>query len=914
MAQHQSQPSNSGLNVIPRMERTGLQIVGVLLASAVACAVPATPVLAQSCGEVWTSVSEVPGTPAPVYAVLPLPSGQVLLGGAFNACRGVAANNIARFDPATGTVVALAGGLDGPVTAMTLLPNGDVLVGGEFANANGQASASLARLDPSLGIWTPLGSSPSGPVYALLTMPDGTVIVGGKFAQANGVILNNIGRFDPDAQSWQSLDAGTSGSLENGRVNALAMLPNGDIVAGGWFDSAGSVSSPCIARFRPASSAWFAVGRGMGLTQFPAVDSLAVLPDGDLLAGGAVVPLGDDAPSDMGLVRYRVSTESWIPTGSLLLESPFIARIFGLRVTPDGQVLVLGSFNRVGGLPAPGLASFSPSDSSWKIPVNVSDAGHRGFAAGVLADGTAVVAGDFYGPGSLVARGVGTFNLQSLHVNPIAGGLSGPASLVSPLADGDLIVCGSFESVDGVPLGRIARNSPATRSWTSLGQGTTGRITAVTECADGSIIFGGSFSAIGGVSANNIARYDPASGAWSPLGAGVTQTGGAWPEFRVTTIREMSNGDLIVGGTFTSAGATSAKNIARYTPSTGAWSTLGAGIASWRVHAVEVLPGGDLLVGGAFTRAGSVNAVNLARFKPTTSAWSVVKNVGTATGLDRVSEILPMSDGRFVIAGTFSQSGGTPVQNIGILDVQAGTVSALGAGVNGLVTGLALLPSGEVAVSGEFSAAGGLPAAQLARVNLFTGAWTALNQETLTNKRADDITVTTTGDLFVAGDFSRLDGVVSYGLAQRTSQGAPAIVQQPESGRFCGKSDVLLEVRTNQNPGDVTFQWRHDGVPIDTTLNPSAGSSTLTISRALAGASGSYDCVVTNPCGSSTSSAATIRVCVADTDCSGSVDLTDFFQWLNAWDTSDPSSDLTGDNAVTTDDFLTFFNAFDTAC
>ncbi|MFN7395449.1 MAG: hypothetical protein ACK5UW_00665 [bacterium] len=81
----------------------------------------------------------------------------------------------------------------------------------------------------------------------------------------------------------------------------------------------------------------------------------------------------------------------------------------------------------------------------------------------------------------------------------------------------------------------------------------------------------------------------------------------------VSATAVLPGGDVIVGGVFTTAGGVSASRIARYNPSTGVWSALGAGIDN-AVETLAVLPGGDVLVGGLFTAAGGVPANNIARY------------------------------------------------------------------------------------------------------------------------------------------------------------------------------------------------------------------------------------------------------------------------------------------------------------
>ena len=75
-------------------------------------------------------------------------------------------------------------------------------------------------------------------------------MAGGSFTSAGGVACNRVARWDSVNLFWSPLGAGT-----NNTVSALAVLPNGDLVAGGDFmvDSLGT-NGGSIARWAKAAS------------------------------------------------------------------------------------------------------------------------------------------------------------------------------------------------------------------------------------------------------------------------------------------------------------------------------------------------------------------------------------------------------------------------------------------------------------------------------------------------------------------------------------------------------------------------------------------------------------------------------------------------------------------------------------
>ena len=139
-------------------------------------------------------------------------------------------------------------------------------------------------------------------------------------------------------------------------------------------------------------------------------------------------------------------------------------------------------------------------------------------------------------------------------------------------SSGRIYIAGSFTVINNNALA-IDPLRPALdiaywdgEKWNSIGitsVGGTGAIYAVAISPNGNIYIGGIFTSINGVAANNIAYYD---GTWHAMGVGVNDT--------VRDIAVAPNGDVYVAGEFTTAGGGTAAYIARYRVS--GWSGIGA--------------------------------------------------------------------------------------------------------------------------------------------------------------------------------------------------------------------------------------------------------------------------------------------------------------------------------------------------
>jgi len=220
---------------------------------------------------------------------------------------------------------------------------------------------------------------------------------------------------------------------------------------------------------------------------------------------------------------------------------------------------------------------------------------------------------------------------------------------------GDLIVAGEFETAAGQTVNGIARWDGA--QWHSLGTGVNGFNNAVTTLTiyKGDLIAAGSFETAGGQMANSIARWDGSQ--WQALGA----TPGIGPDTGSIWALTEYAGDLIVAGSFTTAGGLLVNNIARWDGST--WHPLGEDGSSGTNHVVHALQqhNNDLFAGGLFTTAGGQTVNHIARWDGT--AWHSIM-VDKQIGVNSTVWDLQMFHNNVIAGGTFTTAGGQTVNRI----------------------------------------------------------------------------------------------------------------------------------------------------------------------------------------------------------------------------------------------------------
>ena len=633
-----------------------------------------------------------------VFVLLQQPDGKLLVGGQFTTVQGQARNNLARLN-VDGTVdAAFNPNANGPVRALLVQADNRIVVGGDFSTLQPNATGTvvtrnrLARVnaDGTLdAAFNPnLGGILKAQVFALALQPNGQIVAGGSFttAQPNGaataVARNYLARFNADG----SLDAGYN---PNPNSIVLALLPHVDnkvVVAGGFtsFKPNGETSATTrnhIARLNPSGTldSEFDPNTADGVT------TLAVQRDGKIILGGyftTMQPYGDES------VANRVHLARLNPSGTL--DSEFYPRVEGdvrsIAVQTDGSILVGGTFASVWGLGSTGAA--------------------RSNVARFLPDGT--IDNDF------------------------APTLNGPVEAVVATPDGKVVVGGQFTRAlpqgGTTPLVRnhLARLNGDGSIDANFELDAGGRTLVSVTQADGKIVIGGSFTNVGGTSHNYVAR----------LNADGSVDNTYNPDFngRVYAMALQPDGKVLVGGAFTTIGGETRQYFARLN-SSGTIDSEFYPFFDGQVGAIVLQSDGKILVGGTFTTVQPVGAAtplsrkNLVRL----NANGTLDSAFDPEPNSSVAAIALQSDGKIVIGGSFStvQPGGAPTvttANNGSVTTTLSTATtysrnfltrlnadgsldtAFNPNPNGQISAIVVQSDGKVVVGGAFTAFQEIPA------------------------------------------------------------------------------------------------------------------------------------------------------------------------------------------------------------
>lgn len=437
-----------------------------------------------------------------------------------------------------------------------------------------------------------------------------SLVLGGAFTGLGDTFARGLVQVDAVGGATSPIGSGVGISAPSvGQVMAMCETSSHDLVVAGRFDAIDGVPLTNIGHWD--GTAWHALGAGLPFE----VRCLLALPNGDVLAGGIGTPSGD------GLLRWNGSTWSnlgsslggWVMAmaflpngdlvagGSLLLGTHSLVRwngsnwapfpggsegsVLALQVTPQGDLFVGGGFAQIGGIPAACIAKWD--GSTWSsLGSGFSYAVH---SLAQLPNGEVVAGGAFLDSGGVVLHRVARWDGTAW--SAMGGGLGEPdltverrVSTLLLLPAGDLVAGGYFTTASG-DRDRIARWDGS--EWRQLRDGTGGAVRSSTTAANGDLVVGGDFTTFEGVAAAGVVRR--VGSAWLALGSGL---GGS-----CHAVLALANGDLVVGGDFVSAGGLSANHVARWDGS--GWSAMGAGLPGI-VRSLAQGPGGEILASGDF--------------------------------------------------------------------------------------------------------------------------------------------------------------------------------------------------------------------------------------------------------------------------------------------------------------------------
>lgn len=665
-----------------------------------------------------------------------------------------------------------------------------------------------------------------GVVYASVRLPDGSIVAGGSFRSVNGVPRDFLFKRTPDGQLDLDWNPGVDGA-----VNALATDAAGNVYVGGSFSKVGALPRRNLVKL----SGDGAVDPDWNPSANGPVAALALDATGDLYVGGAFSTAGGQLRASLAKLSgdgTGVPDPNWKPAPNGNIEA--------IAVDASGNVFVGGDFDQIDGVARDGIAKLSGSGAGSVDPVWAQGTCLVTSLA-IDAAGNLFVGGNLFGAAGCVTklstRGNGDANpswslLTNEHVLAVATD-----------AAGNVYAGGVFTTIDGVPrslLARLSTDGVVDPDWNPSVEGRASLVESIAVDADGKLHVGGAFDRVAGADRLSFAVLSPAGVveaatdaerpaivkllARQPDGgvivAGDFQKADVYPRRYLFRLRADGSvdpdwnpspdsfadvlavdaaGAVYAGGGFSSIGGQPRHKIAKLSGSgTGAadpdWKPSLAGRIRDDVIALAVNATGDLYVSGNFDTVDGFPRQGLAKLS--TAGTGEVDPIWNPSPNGSVGAMTWDAVGNLYVAGSFGAIGGVTRGRLAKLsDTGTGVIDPLwNPSADSTVAALGFDAAGDLLVGGYFTTIGGLPRQRLAKLSSSGTGVVDPEWNPSADDRVSALAVTTTGEVYISGEFATVGGQPHKKIAKLSGSGAgaPDATWNPQ---FSGGAGTYADVR-----------------------------------------------------------------------------------------------------------------------
>ena len=341
-------------------------------------------------------------------------------------------------------------------------------------------------------------------------------------------------------------------------------------------------------------------------------------------------------------------------------------------------------------------------------------------------DGKIIIGGDF-----TTYNGTARNHIARLHVDGTLDTSFDPGTganltirTTSIQSDGKILIGGTFTMFNGIAKSRIARlNVDGTIDTTFVqGTGASDGVYSIAIQNDDQIIIGGWFTSYNGTPRNKIARLN--------LDGTIDNTfnPGTGADLAVLTTSILNEGQIIVGGAFTSYNGSARNRIARLNEDGSLDLSFDPGIGAdnW-IWTTSIQSDGKIVAGGLFTYYDGSSRNKIARLNVDGSLDGSF-NPGSGANNDVFTSSV-QSDGQIIIGGWFSSYNGTARNRITRLNVDGSLDDSFdpGSGANDIIWTIALQSDEQIIVGGQFTGYDGIERNRIVRLQSLTTGINDLN-------------------------------------------------------------------------------------------------------------------------------------------------------------------------------------------
>ncbi|MCJ1807421.1 T9SS type A sorting domain-containing protein [Flavobacterium covae] len=626
------------------------------------------------------------------------PDRKILIGGHFTTYNGVNQNKIIRLN-SNGTKdnsFIIGSGFDASVTKILVQPNGKIIVGGNFNTYNGTTQNKIARLNSNGSSDTSFVTNTGfdNLVTDMALQADGKILVTGLFSTYKGQTVNNFIRINANGTKDNSFN---NGSGFDSTINSIAIQTNGKIIIGGNFKNFNGISQKYLIRLNNDGSKDGTFDTDVVFDG--AIRSLAIQNDGKIVIAVIGKPYVHVGPLETNIIRLNPDGKKDLDFSTGSCKRSLIC----LSLLPCGKIIAGGYFTIYGqGYSANNIVSIN-TNGTFDLNFNPNIGFDKTILTAVEQKDRKIVLGGHF------TRYKNNLSNYIIRLNPngskdrsfnVGNGFDKNVSVIVVQPDRKLIVAGSFSTYKGVTENHIIRLNPdGTKDVTfNTGTGFDGNINVILLQPDGKIFLGGEFTKYNEVTANRIIKLNSNGSIDTSFNTGTGFDGD------VLTMALEPNGNLIVGGEFSSYNDEAEKNIIRL-KADGVKDTLfniGTGFDS-AVNNITLQADSKILVSGYFSNFNNSSANYFVRLN-TNGTIDTTFNIGTGFN-SSPSVMLMQTDGKIIVGGSFTSFNENQENYIIRLNSNGTKDSTFITenGFNNSVLSITPISNGKILVSGNFN-------------------------------------------------------------------------------------------------------------------------------------------------------------------------------------------------------------------
>ncbi len=444
--------------------------------------------------------------------------------------------------------------------------------------------------------------------------------------------------------------------------------------------------------------------------------------------------------------------------------------VLGTAVQADGKIILGGSFLNYNGVAYNRILRVNSDGSPDASFTTGTAADNLVRAIVVQPDGKILVGGDFTSFNGSTRNRIVRLNTDGT-IDPsfTAGTAANNAIRTIVLqSDGKILIGGDFTTYNGTGRNRVARLNTDGTLDVSFAPGTAANniVYAIAVQTDGNIVIGGNFTTYNGTARVRMARITT-TGA---LDASFTPGTGANVSVNACVLQ--SDGKVVIAGGFTSYNGTAINRIARLNTNgtLDATYTVGTG-ANFPVRACIIQPDGKVIFGGDQTFYNNVGINRIIRLN-TDGTWDTSFDVGSGGG-NPVYTLSLQTDGKVIVGGTFTYFNVTGRGRIVRLNANGSVDLTMnpGTGANGLIRASVVQPDGKILIGGDFTIYNGVSSNYIARLNADGSLDGSFNVGTGCNGPVYAVALQADGKVVIGGGFSSYNGSLRSRIARLNTNG-----------------------------------------------------------------------------------------------------------------------------------------------